>query len=107
MASLVPSEISSSLSAFDGDLGDIFTNVGNVAQTVGSIYDQITGKSQNVPGQSGQTYAQSPTVATPTETTPTETTPSDRASESQILNSGVALGIGAVVLIGVLLLLKD
>lgn len=93
MASILPSEISS----FSADLGKIFTNVGNVAQTVSSIYDQITGKTQNVPGQTGQTSTQSPTVAAPVPV---------KASEPMLLNSGNTLAIGAVVLIGVLLLIS-
>jgi len=103
MAVLVPSEISQSLSASGGGLGEIFTNVENVVQTVGSIYDQITGKSQSVPGQSVQTYFQSPTVAaSSTETTPVP----DKSSEAILSNSGIVLGIGAVVLIGAFLLLS-
>ena len=97
MASLVPSEISSGLSAFNGGLGEIFTNVENVVQTVGSIYDQVTGKSQAVPGQAERTYSQSPTVPAPAPA-PAQATP---------LGSGTALAIGAVVLIGALFLLKD
>jgi len=97
--SIVPSEISSNLSA-DGGLGNIFTNVYDVVQTVGSIYDQISGKSQSVPGQAGQTYSQSPTVAVPVPAPA-------KASEPMFSNSGIALGFGAVVLIGALLLLKN
>ena len=97
MASLVPSEISKSLSAFDGGLGEFFTNVENVAQTVGSVYEQVTGKSQAVPGQSDQTYSQSPTVDAP----------APAPAQATLLNSGTALAIGAVVLIAALLLLKD
>ena len=101
MASLVPSEISKSLSAFDGGLGEFFTNVENVAQTVGSVYEQVTGKSQAVPGQADQTYSQSPTVAAPAPA------PAPAPAQATLLNSGTALAIGAVVLIAALLLLKD
>ena len=96
MASMLPSEISSSA---DNSLGEIITNVSNVVQTDGSIYDQITGKSQSVPGQAVQIYSQSPTPPAPV---PVPV----KASETMRLNS-TALAIGAVVLIGALLLLRD
>jgi len=110
MASWVPSEISKSLSAVDGGLGEIFTNVENVVQTVGSIYDQITGKSQGVPGQTEETYSQSPTVTAPAPAQapaiPAAPVPAV-ASEGMLLSSGTALAIGAFVLIGALFLLRD
>lgn len=102
MASLLPSEISSGLSAVGGDLAGFFRNADSVVQSVSSIYDQITGKSQSVPSQSGQTYAQSPTVADPVPV-PVPV----KVSETKLLDSGSTLAIGAVILVGVLLLLSD
>ena len=95
MAGLLPSEISSS---FGCDLAGFFRNADSVVQSVSSIYDQITGKSQSVPSQANQAYSQSPTVAAPVPV---------KASEAPLLNSGSTLAIGAVILIGVLLLLSD
>jgi len=46
---VVPSTIASSLQETAGGIGDIFTNVQDVVQTVGSIYDQITGKDEGLP----------------------------------------------------------
>jgi len=105
MASTVPSEISTSLSASDGGFGDFLTNFRDVVQTVGSIYDQISGRSQSVPGQASQTYSQSPTVAASAPAQSQAQAQSLQASPG--LSSGTALAVGAVVLIGVLLLLKD
>jgi len=89
-----PSEVGSSSSSF-GVYSDLFTNIGNVVQSVGSVYDQITGKSQSVPGQ---VYSQSPTPVPVPVPVPVKTS---------ALNSGSTLAIGAVVLIGALLLIRD
>lgn len=93
-----PNEISTGLSAFGSGLADIFTNAGNVVQSVSSVYDQLTGKSQSVPGQSVQ-YSQSPAP-------PVVASAPAKSPETMRLNS-TTLAIGAVVLIGALLLIKD
>ena len=75
-----------------GSYGRIFDDVSGVIQNVGSIYDQMIGKSENLPS-----YSQSPPApaAVPAPATVT-------ASQVQI--SQTNLMIGAAVVIGLLLI---
>jgi len=97
MASLIPSSVGQSLSAFSSGISDIFTNVKDVVQTVDSVYDQLTGKSENVPSQ---------IVSSTTPTTPT-VPPAVLVAKPQLQLSGTTIAIGAVVLLGVILILRN
>lgn len=46
---LVPSSIGSTLTS--GGIDQFFTNVKDAVQSVSTVYDQITGKSESVPAQ--------------------------------------------------------
>ena len=95
MASLILSSVGQGLSAFSSGISDIFTNVKDVVQSVDSVYDQLTGKSESVPSQ----------VATPT-ITPAVPAPGP-AAKPQFQLSGTTIAIGAVVLLGVILIVRN
>ena len=95
MASLIPASIGQTITGFQSGISDIFTNVKDVVQTVDSVYDQLSGKSENVPAQ-----ALTPTV------TPAGPAPSAPA-KPQLQVNGTTIAIGAVVLLGVILLLRN
>jgi len=94
MASLVPSEIGTSLNSVLGGIGEIFTNVQETVATVNSVYDQITGKSEGLPGQTTQATA------------PVKPAAAVTAAQPAGMPSGTMLAVGAVVFIGVLLILR-
>jgi len=93
MANILPSGIGAG-SASDSNF---FTDIASVVQSVSSIYEQITGKS-------GPTYSQSP--APPQAPAPVPPQVPAPAQPTK-MNSGTALAIGAVVLLGALLLLRN
>ena len=94
MASIIPASIGQSLNAFDSGISDIFTNVKDVVASVDSVYDQLTGKSENVPSQ----------VATPT-ITPAVQAPAPYA-KPQLAISGTMIAVGAFVLLGLVFVLR-
>ena len=94
--SMLPSHINSGLSAFGEDVVGFFRTADNLVQSVTSIYDQFSGKSQSVPSQINPAVAPAPAPA------PAPV----KASEANLLDSGT-LAFGAVILIGVLLLIRD
>ena len=94
---LVPSNIGASLSNLSQGVTDIFQNVSDTVQTVSSVYDQITGKSESAPVATNT--LQGTVAATPASL---ETIP----QKVEQVPSGTMIAIGAVVLIGVLLVIK-
>lgn len=93
--SLVPSNIGSALTDWGKGISDVFQNVNDTVQTVNSVYDQLSGKSQSAPVQ---TVAPQGTVAVQPAALTTGQTPA--------MPNTTMLAVGAVVLIGVLLILK-
>jgi hypothetical protein len=85
---LVPSSIGATLATQSG-FDQFFTNVKEVAQTVSSVYDQITGKSETV---SPQTQAAAVTAAS--------------APEARPMSTLAIVGIGLAVVIGLALVLR-
>jgi len=83
--------------ANETDFSQFLSGVENVVQSVSSIYEQITGKS-------GPTYSQSPAPPQAPAPVPPQV---PAQAQPMNMNSGTALAIGAVVLLGALLLLRD
>ena len=77
-----------------GSYGGIFDDISGVIQNVGSIYDQITGKADNLPPAQPATAP----VQTPA--------PAQTPAQSSMLQSPAVLVVGAVVLLGVLLVIR-
>jgi hypothetical protein len=95
---LIPSNIGETLSGWSKGISDVFTNVNDTVQSVNSVYDQLTGQSQSAPVNTST--PQATTTVKPAAVT--EVTPQ---LQTAVPNTTM-LAIGAVVLIGVILLLK-
>jgi len=89
----IPAEIGQSLTSGNSNLGDIFQNIEKAIGTVTSVYDQITGKAEGVEGQM-EYVADEPAKVEPAVTTkPTSYVP--------------YMAIGAIVLVGMVLVLRN
>lgn len=98
---LIPTEISSSLSSLSGlggDAGEVFTNVSDVVQTVESVWGQVSGQSQAVPGQTAEVTPTSPKVEQAAATT--DVKPVVASDKTMLLIGGVVLVTALILIMG-------
>lgn len=97
---LIPTEISSSLSSLSGlggDAGEVFTNVSDVVQTVESVWGQVSGQSQAVPGQTAEVTPTSPMVEA---AATTDVKPVVASDKTMLLIGGVVLVTALILIMG-------
>lgn len=100
MASLVPSNIGSSLSSLSQGITDVFQNVSDTVQTVNSVYAQLTGQAESAPVQTAS--PQGTVDINPVKLASTDQQMPTLRSNNTMLTVGAAVLVG----VGVLLILK-